>query len=86
MTAAEVVALPDPEWGSRLVAAVVPADPAEVRATGDAPALAEHLGDLVEQSLGRAARPRAIHIVDALPMLESGKVDRRAVLEWATRP
>ena len=83
VTAAEVVALPDPQWGSRLVAAVVPADPADVQATGR-PSLAEHLGDLVEQSLGRAARPRVIHLVEALPMLESGKVDRRAMLEWAS--
>jgi O-succinylbenzoic acid--CoA ligase len=76
VAAAEVVAVPDPEWGSRLVAAVVPAHPASARAV-------DQLGDLVEQSLGRAARPRAIHMVDVLPMLESGKVDRRAVLEWA---
>ena len=77
VAAAEVVALPDPEWGSRLVAAVVPAHPAS------APAV-DQLGDLVEQALGRAARPRVIHVVDALPMLESGKVDRRAVLAWAS--
>ena len=76
VVAAEVVALPDPEWGSRLVAVVVPAHPAS--------ALADLLGDLVEQSLGRAARPRVIHPVDALPMLESGKVDRLAVLAWAS--
>ncbi len=31
-----------------------------------------------------AARPRVIHPVDALPMLESGKVDRLAVLAWAS--
>ena len=77
-----MVAIPDPEWGSRLVAAVVPADPAEAQVTGR-PSLAEHLGDLVDQSLGRAARPRQIHLVEALPLLESGKVDRRAMLEWA---
>jgi O-succinylbenzoic acid--CoA ligase len=80
--AAAVVAIPDPEWGSRLVAAVVPADPAEAQATGR-PSLAEHLGDLVDRSLGRAARPRQIHLVEALPLLESGKVDRRAMVEWA---
>ena len=109
VTAAEVVALPDPEWGSRLVAAVVRCDPSAVQevgpatglprevggavpsrpqaATGDGAddraSLAHELGDLVEQALGRAARPRAIHLVDSLPTLESGKVDRRAVFEWA---
>jgi O-succinylbenzoic acid--CoA ligase len=84
VTAAEVVALPDQEWGSRLVAAVVPCDPREVRVGADDRAhVADELGDLVEQALGRAARPRVIHMVDSLPTLESGKVDRRAVLEWA---
>jgi acyl-coenzyme A synthetase/AMP-(fatty) acid ligase len=59
------------------MAAVVPANPAS------APAV-DQLGDLVEKSLGRAARPRAIHTFDVLPMLESGKVDRQAVLAWAS--
>ncbi len=91
VVAAEVVAVPDPEWGSRLVAAVVPAPPAGAPEGSRAPTheleegvAFEQLGDLVEQSLGRAARPRAIHTVDVLPMLESGKVDRRAVLAWAS--
>nr|MCU0264361.1 AMP-binding protein [Candidatus Nanopelagicales bacterium] len=81
--AAEVVALADPDWGSRLVAAVVPADPSMLRAGDDRTALTEALGGRVEQSLGRAGRPRAVHLVDSLPLLESGKVDRRAALEWA---
>jgi o-succinylbenzoate---CoA ligase len=81
--AAEVVGLPDPDWGSRLVAAVVPADPSMLRAGADRTALTEALGGRVEQSLGRAGRPRAVHLVDSLPLLESGKVDRRAALEWA---
>ena len=84
VAAAEVVALPDAQWGSRLAAAVVPAGPTPAPGPHGAPTLADDLGDLVEQSLGRAARPRALHIVDALPTLESGKVDRRAVLEWAS--
>jgi O-succinylbenzoic acid--CoA ligase len=81
--AAEVVALADPDWGSRLVAAVVPADPSMLRAGDDRTALTEALGGRVEQSLGRAGRPRTVHLVDSLPLLESGKVDRRAALEWA---
>jgi len=84
VAAAEVVALPDPQWGSLLVAAVVPAGPAPAPGPGVAPALTDELANLVELSLGRAARPRAIHTVDHLPTLESGKVDRRAVLEWAS--
>ncbi len=84
VAAVEVVARADPQWGSLLAAAVVPAGPTTTPGPDEAPALTADLGDLVEQSLGRAARPRAIHIVDALPMLESGKVDRRAVLAWVS--
>jgi O-succinylbenzoic acid--CoA ligase len=80
---AEVVALPDPAWGSRLMAAVVPADPSMGRGVADRRALADALADLAEQSLGRPGRLRPVHLVEALPLLESGKVDRRAVLEWA---
>lgn len=79
VAAAEVVALPDPRWGARIVAAVVPSD----AAAANPASLAGDLGNLVERTLGRPARPRAIHVVDALPTLESGKVDRRAVLAWA---
>jgi len=84
VAAAEVVALPDQQWGSRLAAVVVPAGPTAAQVPGVASVLADELGKIVEQALGRAARPRAIHTVDALPMLESGKVDRRAVLAWAS--
>jgi O-succinylbenzoic acid--CoA ligase len=83
VVAAEVVGLPDPDWGSRLVAAVVPADPSMLRAGADQTALTEALGGRVEQSLGRAGRPRGVHLLESLPLLGSGKVDRRAVLEWA---
>jgi O-succinylbenzoic acid--CoA ligase len=89
VSAAEVVGLPDPDWGTYLVAAVVPAGPAlalgtEVAGAGTQVSLIDELGHLVEQALGRAARPRAIHAVEALPTLESGKVDRPAVAQWAS--
>jgi O-succinylbenzoic acid--CoA ligase len=82
--AAEVVGLPDPDWGSRLVAAVVPADPSLLGAGAERTALTEALAGRVEQSLGRAGRPRAVHLLNTLPLLESGKTDRQALLEWAT--
>jgi O-succinylbenzoic acid--CoA ligase len=82
--AAEVVGVPNPEWGSRVVAAVVPADPALLAAGAGQRAITEALAGQVEQSLGRAGRPRAVHLLEALPQLESGKTDRRALLEWAT--
>lgn len=64
---------PDPEWGERVVAWVVPRDPSVT------PAL-EELRDLVAESLGRWSAPREIVIVDALPRTTSGKV-RRSALE-----
>ena len=80
VTQAEVVALDDPAWGSHLVAAVVPAD---AERSGPDEALAEELAIAVEAALGRAARPREVHMVSGLPTMESGKVDRRAVQDWA---
>lgn len=82
VTQAEVVALDDPAWGSHLVAAVVPAF---AERSGTDEALAEELAIAVEAALGRAARPREVHMVPSLPTMESGKVDRRAVQEWAQR-
>ena len=68
---AVVVGLPDPEWGQRVVAAVVPAPDA-------APSLAE-LRPWVAERLGVAAAPRGLHLVDAVPTLHTGKPDRLAV-------
>ena len=65
---AAVVGQPDPEWGERVVAAVVPADP------GDPPAL-ELLRSHVRERLPRYAIPSTVVMVDAVPMLPSGKHD-----------
>jgi o-succinylbenzoate---CoA ligase len=62
---------PDPEWGQRVVAAVV-------ATSGTVP----QLGDLrafVAARLGAPAAPRELHLVDDVPLLHSGKPDRRAV-------
>jgi O-succinylbenzoic acid--CoA ligase len=69
---AVVAGLPDPEWGQRVVAVVVPA-------TGAVPDLAE-LRPWVAARLGAAAAPRELTLVDAVPTLHTGKPDRRAVL------
>jgi O-succinylbenzoic acid--CoA ligase len=63
-----VVGQPDPEWGERVIAVVVPADPA------DPPAL-ELLRLHVRGRLPRYAAPSRVVMVDAVPMLPSGKQD-----------
>ena len=63
-----VLGLPDPEWGARVVAVVAPADPA------DPPPL-ELLRLHVQERLPRYAAPSRVVMVDAVPMLPSGKHD-----------
>jgi O-succinylbenzoic acid--CoA ligase len=62
----EVVGVPDAEWGERVVAVVVPAGRMSL----------EELRDLVRP---RAWAPKQLVLVDALPMLPGGKVDRLAL-------
>jgi o-succinylbenzoate---CoA ligase len=59
----------DPEWGERVVAVVVPADPSAPPALG---ALREHVGS----RLGRHAAPRELEVVPRLDRTELGKVRR----------
>ncbi len=62
---------PDPEWGERVVAWIVPADPAE-------PPGLEALRDAVAASeLAPWAAPKELEIVGSLPRTGSGKVRRR---------
>ncbi|WP_433252440.1 AMP-binding protein [Actinomadura nitritigenes] len=62
-----VVGRPDPEWGERVTAVVVPA--------ADAPGLPE-LRAFVRETLPACAAPRELELVDAIPLLASGKPDR----------
>jgi len=62
----------DPEWGERVVAWVVPVDPART------PGLDE-LRDLVAVELPRWAAPREVVVTDRLPRTSSGKVTRAAL-------
>ena len=68
---AVVFGRPDDTWGQRVVAAVVPA-------LGTTPELAE-LRSWVATRLGGPAAPRQLHLLVALPLLHTGKPDRRAV-------
>ncbi|MGI9023411.1 MAG: class I adenylate-forming enzyme family protein [Acidimicrobiales bacterium] len=60
----------DPEWGERVVAHVVAADPAEP------PSLAE-LRDFAAERLSAAKLPRAVVLVDEVPRTPGGKPVRR---------
>lgn len=66
-----VVGVPDPKWGERVVAAVVPG-------SGDAVAKGA-LDRLSRTVLSPAKRPRSYALVRALPRNANGKVDRERV-------
>ena len=72
-----VVGVPDPEWGERVQAFVVRADPAL-----DAAALEHHIR---ASDLSPYQRPRAYSFVTELPRTATNKVLRRALRETAVR-
>ncbi len=62
-----VVGEPDPDWGQRVVALVVP--------DGEPPSLAS-LRELVKERLPVAAAPKELRLVDSLPRTALGKIRR----------
>jgi O-succinylbenzoic acid--CoA ligase len=68
-----VTGAPDPVWGERVVAVVVPADPA-------LPPSLEQLRDHAGARAGRHRAPRQLVIVDALPRTALGKLRRGELL------
>jgi O-succinylbenzoic acid--CoA ligase len=62
----------DPEWGERVVAWIVPSDPA-------APPGLDELRDLVAAELSAWDAPRQLVMVEGLPRTASGKVRRSAL-------
>lgn len=75
---AAVVGLPDPEWGERPVALVVPEGPAS-------PTLPDELSRDLRGLLSPAKRPREVRVARELPRTSTGKVDRAAVRELLHR-
>lgn len=73
VAAAEVIGVPDEEWGQRVVAFVVSTGPMSL----------DEVRDWVSEVHPRAWAPREVVPVEALPMLDNGKVDRMALRERA---
>ncbi|MGH8933723.1 MAG: AMP-binding protein [Egibacteraceae bacterium] len=71
---AAVVGRPDPEWGHRVVALVVPANPTQ-------PPTLDLLRRFVTAHATAAHAPRELVLLDALPLLPNGKLDRAALAE-----
>jgi O-succinylbenzoic acid--CoA ligase len=67
VAAAEVLGVPDEEWGNRLVAFVVP--------TSGGVALDE-LRDWVAVERPRSWAPRQLVVLEEIPLLPNGKPDR----------
>jgi O-succinylbenzoic acid--CoA ligase len=72
VAAACVVGVPDAEWGQRVTAAVIPADPGH-------PPDPRALRAAARRLLTRAQVPREIVLFDELPLRGVGKPDRSAV-------
>jgi O-succinylbenzoic acid--CoA ligase len=72
VAAACVVGLPDPDWGERVTAVVIPTDPGR-------PPDPDALRVAARRLLTGAQVPKEIILVDALPLRGVGKPDRRAV-------
>jgi O-succinylbenzoic acid--CoA ligase len=67
-----VVGRPDPAWGQKLTALVVPTDPAD-------PPTLDELRAWAKERLPGYAAPRALELVESLPRTLLGKIQRREV-------
>jgi O-succinylbenzoic acid--CoA ligase len=72
-----VAGRPDAEWGERVVAYVVPADPS-------APPHVDELRDFARDRLSAAKLPREVVVVDEVPRTDGGKPLRRLLRDIPT--
>jgi o-succinylbenzoate---CoA ligase len=98
VVAAEVLGVPDEEWGNRVVAFVVVSRLGRGRprtsTTGDDPGVSslettlsvDDLRDWVAEKHPRPWAPRELVIVDEIPLLPNGKPDRQALLARVGAP
>jgi O-succinylbenzoic acid--CoA ligase len=77
VAAACAFGVPDETWGQLVACAVVPAGPRGA----DRVAWLGGLHAWMAAHLPAQLRPRRLSVVDALPLLPSGKIDRRALAE-----
>jgi len=77
-----VAGLPDDEWGERVAALVVPAEPA---ATAEDPLTAATVESFCRERLAGFKVPRTIAFVEELPRTVSGTVERPAVRDRLER-
>ena len=77
-----VVGVDDPEWGRRVVAAIVPADALCL----DGLRLDLLRDAVTEGGLPRAWAPRQLLLVDELPLVPGGKIDRARLRALAASP
>jgi acyl-CoA synthetase (AMP-forming)/AMP-acid ligase II len=69
LEAACVFGIPDPDFGARIVAALEPRDDFDEQA----------LFSALDQRLASFKQPRAVCVIDELPRLGSGKLDRARI-------
>lgn len=75
---AAVIGEPDPDWGERVTAVIVPADP-------QAPPALDDLRSWIRARMPAHAAPRTLILVPQIPLLPSGKPDRAALRALRTR-
>jgi acyl-CoA synthetase (AMP-forming)/AMP-acid ligase II len=70
---AGIIGVPDPEWGERIIAVVVPRP--------DAVLTGKEVSNFVEERLASYKKPKTVYFVDELPYSPSGKMLKRLLRE-----